>query len=226
MPKGIYSENQSWSKKRRKKLSDSCKGRVPWNKGKSWPQEIKNKISKSKLKKNIKPQSGRSRAKKMYPDVICEICGRKAERHHIDENPVNNVRTNLRFLCRKHHKQIHIIHKKLFNKFNIVFALELFEYVFDPLTALKNIYHCLKKDGVLIISFPFVYPIHNPASEDYLRYTYNGAVRLLDEYGFKILEVHRRIDRTGKLTEFYQADGMHCAGDSNSTGYIIKAQKK
>lgn len=37
-----------WSEESKLKQSISCKGRVPWNKGKPWSQEIKDKISKIK----------------------------------------------------------------------------------------------------------------------------------------------------------------------------------
>lgn len=44
----------------------------------------------------------------MYPgNHQCEIaeCGRKAERHHKDGNTRNNDRSNIAFLCNKHHKE-------------------------------------------------------------------------------------------------------------------------
>lgn len=52
-------------------------------------------------------QTGRSRAETLYPPKPCEICGGSAERHHIDENPLNNAPANIAFLCRRHHKHVH-----------------------------------------------------------------------------------------------------------------------
>lgn len=54
------------------------------------------------------PGEGRFRAEKLYPLKPCEVCGSvKSERHHRDENPLNNTPGNIQFLCRRHHKQLH-----------------------------------------------------------------------------------------------------------------------
>ena len=52
--------------------------------------------------------AGRQRARKLFPGVhVCEVdgCGKKAERHHTDDNTGNNDRSNIAFLCNKHHKE-------------------------------------------------------------------------------------------------------------------------
>lgn len=52
-------------------------------------------------------QTGRSRAERWYPTRPCDLCGKeKAERHHIDGNPLNNAPENIMFLCRKHHMRL------------------------------------------------------------------------------------------------------------------------
>lgn len=56
---------------------------------------------------NITKQTGRGRAVAMYGKQPCEKCGKeKTDIHHIDSNPVNNERSNIMFLCRKHHIEI------------------------------------------------------------------------------------------------------------------------
>jgi len=47
------------------------------------------------------------RCRRLYPDpIFCEVCGKKAERHHKDDDPFNNERSNIQFLCRKHHVEV------------------------------------------------------------------------------------------------------------------------
>lgn len=110
---------------------------------------------------------------------------------------------------------------------NVIFCLEVFEYVYDPIIALKNIRYLLAEGGVAYISFPFVYPQHNPVSNDYLRYTPTGVAKLLFETGFSNVEFTNRGDRSGLLKQFYQADGMHPAKelDHSVYGVMVKATK-
>lgn len=53
-----------------------------------------------------RPENGRRTARRLYPIIgDCERgCGDKAvERHHIDGDTTNNVRSNVLFLCRRCH---------------------------------------------------------------------------------------------------------------------------
>lgn len=109
--------------------------------------------------------------------------------------------------------------------YDLVFCLELFEYIHDPKQAVVNLNYLTKPGGRLIVTFPFVYPVHRPVEADTLRYTPQGAVRLLEQTGFQIDKVIHRVDRSGKLAEFYKADGMHIASHSNTTGIIIESTK-
>ena len=54
---------------------------------------------------DIIPKSGRSRARRLYPKQLCHICGKLGERHHKDNNPLNNDPSNIEWLCRKHHME-------------------------------------------------------------------------------------------------------------------------
>ena len=56
------------------------------------------------LSEIISDEGARCRARRMFPMEECEICGKyPSQRHHIDGNPQNNVRSNISFLCPKHH---------------------------------------------------------------------------------------------------------------------------
>lgn len=111
-------------------------------------------------------------------------------------------------------------------KYEVVFCLEVAEYLCEPLRALKNIATFLDPGGVLYISFMFVYGLHNPPGNDYLRYTPEGAEALLYRSGFKIEE---HILRFGNdlLTKFYELDKMRIRKgmNHNVTGSLIKAKK-
>jgi len=61
----------------------------------------------SYLGKHASVSACRRRAVTAYPATPCSICGsEKSERHHVDGNVNNNARSNIQFLCRKHHMQV------------------------------------------------------------------------------------------------------------------------
>lgn len=61
-----------------------------------------------------------------------------------------------------------------------VIALEVLEHVRNPIAACSEIARVLKPNGVIILSTPFIFPIHdNPY--DYYRYTKYGLKDLLDK---------------------------------------------
>lgn len=110
--------------------------------------------------------------------------------------------------------------------FDIVFCLEVFEYIFDPIQAIKNIHTLLKQGGIAYLSFPFIYPIHSPHQNDYLRYTRYGILKLLEIAGLKVVEmIGREAKEPKKLLAFYESDGMHIKADSTITGYLVKCVK-
>ena len=71
---------------------------------------------------------------------------------------------------------------------DIVLSMQVFEHLKNPQSAIKEISRILKKDGNLIVSFPFSYPLH-AAPYDYFRYTKFGFISMLEEAGFKVLEI-------------------------------------
>lgn len=115
-------------------------------------------------------------------------------------------------------------------KYDIAFCMEVSEYWYDPMTALKNINEFLKQGGILYISFSFIYPVHNPSDQDYLRYTENGARKLLKETGFKVTHFTPRVEKKDFYSFFNVAvaNGMRPAKDyhgHNLVGCIIQAEK-
>ncbi len=114
-------------------------------------------------------------------------------------------------------------------RFDHLFTFELWEYLYDPMTALSNCNFYLKKDGLLWISAPFIYPTHNPIQDDYLRYTERFWQKSLPLHGFKIIEYRKREwkDSSGFLASV-STDRMRPSrdyGNHNLTGHLIIAEK-
>lgn len=114
-------------------------------------------------------------------------------------------------------------------KFDIVFCLEVFEYLYNPVQAIENISSFVKPGGIAYISFPTIYPVHNPAKIDFLRYTKRGVEKLLEIGQFKTWEITPRIATAGidLLAKFYSVEGMHPVKDKvvYDIGYMVKAWK-
>lgn len=62
--------------------------------------------------------------------------------------------------------------------FDTVLLLEVLEHLPSPETAIKEAKRVLSEDGTLIVSTPFLYPIHD-APNDYRRWTKHGLLQLL-----------------------------------------------
>jgi SAM-dependent methyltransferase len=117
------------------------------------------------------------------------------------------------------------------NYFSVAFCLEVMEYCYNPLQALKNIAYFMKKDAKLYISFHFYYPVHKPHGTDMLRFTEFGAMKLLEEAGFDVHRVEMRVPNveSAALLESYdeiegnKRDGEY--GRHYTNGYLITARK-
>lgn len=111
--------------------------------------------------------------------------------------------------------------------YDLVLAFELWEYIFDPMTAHRNIYRLMKPGGVYMASYPFVYGKHNPAGADFLRYTDDGIKTLLSRAGFTDIEIHPRITEKESLTGLYYGEGMRIRNDVDHEiiGWIVIAKK-
>lgn len=111
------------------------------------------------------------------------------------------------------------------------FCIEVSEYWFNPLQALQNINKLLKNGGKLFISFHFIYPIHNPEDQDYLRYTRSGARRLLKEAGFEIDEIRPKTYQSYQYAKMlYDNERMKGVGKNSAEihreqGWLITATK-
>lgn len=113
-------------------------------------------------------------------------------------------------------------------KADIIFCLEVFEYLINPYQAIQNISSLLKPNGRAYITFAFAYPHHEELELDALRYTEPGIKRLTESAGLKIKSTWYRVDKSGLLQSFYSADGMHPSKNYNHhnvTGFIVEVAK-
>ena len=121
--------------------------------------------------------------------------------------------------------------KVSFKQFDMVFCLEVMEYLYDPMTALKNMARFTRSGGTLVISFPFVYPLHPPRGADFLRYTKYGAIKLLERNGFRVVKYMPRyfngIKQWDELikAEGYRFDKSEDTDVLNENGCLIIATK-
>lgn len=120
------------------------------------------------------------------------------------------------------------IEEALDGYFDVAFAIEIMEYMYDPLRALKQMAMMLRRGGLLHISFHFVYPVHNPESQDYLRYTRSGVKKLLSVAGFEIQSLTPRYLRQPEIMNLViQNEGMRGIGGAINVeqGYMITASR-
>lgn len=111
---------------------------------------------------------------------------------------------------------------------DVIFCLEVFEYLIDPFTAMQNIADMLDEGGKAYITFAFAYPHHEELDMDALRYTEPGIKRLAQSADLKINTTWYRVDKSGLLQGFYKADGMHPSKNYNHhnvTGFIVELVK-
>ena len=110
--------------------------------------------------------------------------------------------------------------------YSMVLALNLWEYIYAPFEAHRTIVDFLRHGGLYIGTYPFVYPVHNPAGMDYLRYTPEGVEKLLKTVGLH-LESHEYILGDQLLEDFYHGEGMKARAGVNHliVGSVVTARK-
>lgn len=69
--------------------------------------------------------------------------------------------------------------------FDTVLLLEVAEHLAEPRRAMASIARVLRPGGVLLLTMPFLYPIHD-APFDYQRYTAHGLTREMESGGLRI----------------------------------------
>ncbi len=82
-----------------------------------------------------------------------------------------------------------------------VISSQVIEHLDKPLKAIEESARILKKDGLFLCSFPFLYPLH-AEPHDYTRFTEHYMDKVLEENGLSIIE-------TKKVGGFWYILGMY-----------------
>src|SRR4030042_5396426 len=72
------------------------------------------------------------------------------------------------------------------NYVDTVILTQVIEHVENPSRVLKEIRRVMKKQGMLIVAWPFLYPIHEEP-RDFYRYTGFGLTHMAEEAGFEVI---------------------------------------
>lgn len=117
--------------------------------------------------------------------------------------------------------------EEILESFDMIFCLEVFDYVWNPAQAFENIHELLADGGTAWVTFPFVYPTHNPIEDDALRYTEFGIKKLADYAGLKIKQIIKRRPETDAIENLWRSERMRAAKhyDHNVTGWIVEFTK-
>ena len=75
------------------------------------------------------------------------------------------------------------------NNFDTIISTQVLEHVEKPWIMVKEIHRVLKKNGICVLTAPFLCPYHADPN-DYFRYTTEGVESLFKNEGFEILECH------------------------------------
>jgi SAM-dependent methyltransferase len=67
------------------------------------------------------------------------------------------------------------------DRYDVVVMCEVLEHVREPWQAIENVHRSLRPGGSLILSTPFIFPLHDQP-EDYYRFTRYGLEWLLREF--------------------------------------------
>jgi SAM-dependent methyltransferase len=72
--------------------------------------------------------------------------------------------------------------------FDTVVALQVLEHCEDPAQVLAEAHRVLRPDGLVALTTPFLWPLHE-APRDFFRYTPYGLIHLLEQAGFEHAQV-------------------------------------
>lgn len=113
------------------------------------------------------------------------------------------------------------------DQYDLIFVLEVFDYIWNPEAAMNTISSYLKPNARAWVTFPTVYPHHQPIEDDALRYMQGGIKKLADNAGLTMLQMIPRRPETDAVEQLWRRERMRAAKgfDHNVTGWIVEFQK-
>jgi thymidylate synthase (FAD) len=100
---------------------------------------------------DVSDNGARLRANKMYHPDKCSLCNKtiNLERHHIDKNPKNNNKNNIKYLCQQHHHAVHHKATKIVYQTKIISITKIgVEDTYD--IEMKAPYHNFVANGLVV----------------------------------------------------------------------------
>lgn len=85
--------------------------------------------------------------------------------------------------------------------FDIILCTDVMEHIDEPQKLLKEVHRVLKLDGYLMLTTPFLVPIHEEPY-DFYRYTIYGLKHLLNKSEFQIISIEPFSEMIGVLISF------------------------
>lgn len=84
--------------------------------------------------------------------------------------------------------------------FDSVMVNQVFEHVFEPYQFLTEINRVLRKEGMLLMTVPFLWDEHEQP-RDFGRYTSFGIASLLERHGFEIVRHTKSVNDFGAIVQ-------------------------
>ena len=86
------------------------------------------------------------------------------------------------------YKTLDLTNIQSFDKeYDLVICTNVLEHIYDVRTAVNNLYKLVKKDGNIVVSVPFVYPLHDEP-EDFWRFTEHSLRKLFENFEITTLK--------------------------------------